>query len=256
MWMDVVDLRDFYATPLGRTGRRLVTRRLRHLWPDVTGQRVLGFGFATPYLDVFRSEAERVLAAMPAQQGVLHWPREGPCGVLLTEESAQPFADVSIDRVLMVHALEYSEALRPLLREIWRIMTPGGRLLIVVPNRRGLWAYRELTPFGHGHPFSPRQLSALLRDTMFTPLNQSCALFVPPTKGRMVLAGAEAWERIGERWFSSFGGVTVVEAGKQVYAGTAVPAAPTRRASLAKHPMAHNGLSRSLLQQEHRLFTE
>ena len=74
MWTDVVDLRDFYVSTLGQVARRMVRRRLRELWPDVTGQNVLGLGYAVPYLNGFREEAERVLAAMPAGQGVLHWP--------------------------------------------------------------------------------------------------------------------------------------------------------------------------------------
>lgn len=255
MWLDVVELREFYRTPLGRAGRRLLSHRLRQIWPDVTGQRVLGFGFATPYLDGFRQQAERVLAAMPAQQGVLGWPRDGKGRTLVTEETALPFPDVSIDRVLLVHALEYSEALRPMLREVWRVLTPGGRLLVVAPNRRGLWALRELTPFGHGHPFTPGQLSALLRDTMFTPYHQSCALYMPPTNRRVVVAAAPAWERIGERWFTSFGGVNVVEAGKQVYAGTPLVVQGARRRHLTK-PASPNGLSRPFSQQKDGLFTE
>jgi SAM-dependent methyltransferase len=166
---------------------------------------------------------------MPAQQGVLHWPTEGLGAVTLCDETEIPLPDVSVDRVLMVHGLECSEQLRPMLREIWRILADGGRLLAVVPNRRGIWARLDRTPFGHGYPYTPGQLNRLLRDTLFQPIQVDSALFVPPSRSRMVIASAPAWEKIGFRWFHTFSGVLVIEAGKEIYAATPEPARSTRR---------------------------
>ena len=39
---------------------------------------------------------------------------------------------------------------RDQLREIWRVLAAGGRVILVVPNRAGIWARTEATPFGHG----------------------------------------------------------------------------------------------------------
>ena len=222
MRSDVVDLRDFYETRTGHVARLLIQRAVRQLWPDARGQRVLGVGYATPYLRPFRDPAERVLAFMPAQQGVLHWPPEGPGAVALVDETELPLPDNSVDRVLLVHAIENSEALRYMLREIWRVMTGEGRLLVVVPNRRGLWARFERTPFGRGLPYTPSQLSRFLRDNMFTPTRTGRALFVPPTRSKTLLRTATAWERLGLKWFPTFAGVIMVEAGKQLYAGSLV----------------------------------
>jgi SAM-dependent methyltransferase len=236
MWNDVVDLRDFYRTSLGQMARRIIRARIREIWPDLTGMNVLGLGYATPYLLPFADEAERVIAAMPAQQGVLHWPGEGRGRVALTDETELPLPDVSIDRVLLVHGLECSEQLRPMMREIWRVLADGGRVLCVVPNRRGIWARLDRTPFGHGHPYTPAQLSRLLRDTLFTPTQDTAALYAPPSRTRMMIASAPAWERIGPRWFETFAGVLVVEAGKQIYAGT--PVGAPQRARRAYVPVA------------------
>lgn len=218
MWNDVVDLRDFYASSLGQTARRMIRRRIRMIWPDLSTQRVMGLGFATPYLRPFKDEAERVLAVMPASQGVLPWPEGEPGLVTLAEETEIPFPDRSMDRVLVVHALESSEQVRMLMREVWRVLADGGRLLVVVPNRRGIWARLERTPFAIGRPYTAGQLNLLLRDAMFTPVRKEVALFVPPTHSRMLLASAPAWEKIGEQWFQTFGGVLLVEAAKQIYA--------------------------------------
>ena len=134
---------------------------------------------------------------------------------------------MSIDRALIVHAVETAEQLRPMMREVWRVLAGNGRVVVVAPNRRGLWARREGNPFGSGRSYSMTQLSRLMRDTMFTPLQSTTALYVPPSERRMVMTGAEAWEEIGSRWFPLFGGVVMVEAEKQIYAG--VPRAQRRR---------------------------
>ena len=236
MWTDVVDLRDFYDSTLGQMACRVIRRRVREMWPDLKGLRVLGVGYATPYLRGFRAEAERVLAVMPASQGVLHWPPEGPSRVTLANEAELPFPDNSIDRVLLIHALESTEQLRATLREIWRILPGDGRVLAVVPNRRGIWARLDRTPFGHGHPFTQAQLSRLLRENMFTPLQSGAALFLPPSATRMAIAAAPAWEKLGANWFQTFAGVVLIEAAKEIYAARPVPAKPERRNLFAPVP--------------------
>jgi len=222
MWSDVVDLRDFYATNLGQVARRMIRRRIRELWPDVSGQSVLGLGYTTPYLTSFRGEASRTIAAMPAAQGVLHWPMDDRGLTTLVDELELPFNDVSMDRVLMIHAVECAEQIRPLLREAWRVLAGSGRLIVVVPNRRGIWARFERTPFGHGLPYSTGQISRLLRDNMFTPIETRRALYIPPTRSRMMLSAAPAFEKIGPSIIGTFAGVTVIEAVKQIYAGQPV----------------------------------
>lgn len=233
MWLDVIDLRDFYTDPLGRMAQRMISRHLREIWPDVSGLSILGMGFPTPYLNAFRNEASRVIAAMPASQGVLHWPNEGPGQTFLTDEAELPLADMSIDRVILIHAVECSEAIRPMMREIWRVLSSNGRLIIIAPNRRGIWARLERTPFGFGRPYSQSQLTRLLRDTMFTPLAKGAALYAPPSRSRMMISSAPFWENIGQRWLSpvggAMGGVISIEASKQIYAATPTLKSTRRR---------------------------
>lgn len=229
MAMDVIDLRDFYESGLGRLTRRLVLRRIREMWPDVRGESLLGLGYATPYIRPFRDEAGRVIALMPAAQGVLHWP-PGEAGlVALAEDAELPLPDLSIDRIILAHGLEFSEQVRPTLREIWRLLSDRGRLLIVAPNRRGIWARFEHTPFGQGLPYTPGQLSRLLRENMFTPIRIGGALHIPPVRSRMFLATAPAWERLGEPWLNAVAGVVLIEAAKQIYGAEPARAATRER---------------------------
>lgn len=246
MYNDVIDLRDFYASHLGQVGRRLIRGRLRTLWPDVTDMTVLGLGFATPYLTPFQGEAEAVLAVMPAPQGVVQWPDREPLRglerakgrVALADDGELPFPDRSVDRLLIVHGLECSEHLRAMLREAWRVIADGGRMIAVVPNRRGLWArFEQRSPFGHGHPYSVSQLRRLLRDGLFTPIQTEYALYMPPSNSRLIMRSAPAIENLGRRWFQAVSGVVIVEASKQIYAGTAVTdRAPMRSRRLVALP--------------------
>jgi SAM-dependent methyltransferase len=241
MASDVVDLRDFYLTGLGQVARRMIRRAVRRVWPDLAGMRLLGMGYATPFLSAIAADTERALALMPAPLGVLGWPPDGRNLVALADEGELPFPDYSLDRVLLVHAIETSEEVRPMLTEIWRVLAGGGRLLIVAPNRRGIWARLDRTPFGSGRPYTNSQLSQLLRDERFTPVGGDAALFFPPAKSRMIWRSAFAWERIGRRFFPTFAGVVLVEATKQIYAKPIAAQAPRRR--LVYTPAAH-GMSR------------
>ena len=236
MSSDVVDLRDFYRTGLGQVARRMIRAAIRRVWPDLHSMRLVGIGYPTPFLGAVSAETERTVAVMPAALGVLDWSPEGRNLVALADEGELPFADYSIDRVLLIHALETTEQVGSMLKEIWRVLAGGGRLLNIAPNRRGIWARLDRTPFGSGRPYTMSQLSRLLRDEQFTPVGSDAALFIPPARKRMILRSAAAWERIGKRWFPTFAGVVLVEATKQIYAKPTLVHAPRRRFVYAPAP--------------------
>ena len=235
MYLDIVDLRAFYAERLGLIATRLIGEKLRKAWPSVRGERLLGMGYATPYLAAFAGEAERAIAYMPATQGVVNWPPEGPNMAALVADDALPLPEAVVDRALLVHSLEMTENAQEQLREIWRVLAPGGRVILVVPNRRGIWAHAEKTPFGCGRPFSRGQLTALLRDTLFSPLGWREALAVPPITRRGWLRTGATWERIGGALWPAFAGVIIVEATKQLYQG--IPARTRSRLKPALRPV-------------------
>ena len=228
MWIDVINLKDFYKSSIGMIAQQSISRQLRIMWPNVSEQNVLCIGYGLPYLDLFRDEATRTIAAMPAAQGVLRWPQNAQNLATLVDETELPFQDLSVDRVLLIHALEYAENIHPLLREIWRILTGSGKLIVVAPNRKGLWALLEKTPFGNGQPFSQRQLSRLLRDNLFVPLKTHPALFTPPSQSKMILSSAAAWDKVGGLTFKTFSGVMLSEATKQLYATRITPIKETK----------------------------
>ncbi|MDB5592250.1 MAG: methyltransferase type 11 [Enterovirga sp.] len=215
--VDVTDLRSFYDSPLGQVSCRLVGRVMAALWPDLRGLSLLGLGYPGPYLPALGASPERILVFMPAAQGAMRWPAEGPSATTLADPLMMPLADGSIDRLLVIHALETAEDPAEFLHEVARLLSPPGRALIVCPNRRGLWARMDRTPFGQGQPFSRSQLRRLMQRTQLTPERWAEALYLPPFRGRFLLSGAAMWERGGAALSLPFAGLHVVEVVKSVH---------------------------------------
>ncbi|MCT4656583.1 MAG: class I SAM-dependent methyltransferase [Cohaesibacter sp.] len=235
MFLDVVDLRNFYAQPLGRTVARFINEKIADQWPNLKGLSVLGLGYTPPYLRAMRASADRTLAFMPATQGAVYWPSTGSCLTSLVDYDRLPLPDACMDRIILTHMLELVDNPADQLREIWRVLTPGGRLLIVVPNRRGVWARMEQTPFGYGRPFSRGQLTHLLRDTLFTPVAWNEALYFGPFKGKTPFGSARAWEKVGARFWPAFSGVLIVEVTKLLHQGLVTK--ETRKLSQGLRPI-------------------
>lgn len=234
MATDVHAAADFYASPRGGMAARLLRERLALLWPRLPGQSVLGLGYAAPYLRLWREEAERCIALTPAQLGAAFWPAGHPGLSCTAEETALPFADMTFDRILIVHGLECAENARRMLREVWRVLKDDGHVLIVAPNRSGPWAHLESTPFGQGQPYSPGQIGRLLAGALFRVERRDTALYMPPSRLRLVLRGAHLWERTGRAIAPGLAGVTLTEAGKDMYAAIPLPNARRQRAILAE----------------------
>jgi SAM-dependent methyltransferase len=217
MSIDIVDLRSFYASPLGQVTRDLLLTAIRNRWENLNGMVVMGLGYSTPYLGPFRAEAIRSLAMMPAAQGVVNWPSTGLSSSTLVDADQLPLRDGSVDRVIVAHCLEMAHQPAALLAELWRVLSPGGRIIVIAPNRAGLWARMDVTPFGHGQPFSRGQITSLMREALFTPVHWGEALYVPPVRRRLLLKSAKAWDRVGRTLGLPFAGAHVIEATKQVF---------------------------------------
>jgi SAM-dependent methyltransferase len=236
MMTDTHSAAAFYASARGAVTGRLLGERLVQLWPAETMRRqsVLGIGFAPPYLQVWQDAGARCVALSPAQIGAARWSAAGGNLSCQADEDALPFPDLCFDRVVLVHGLEAAENARRLLREVWRVLRDDGRLIVVAPNRRGMWAHTESTPFGQGEPYSPGQIGRLLAAAMFRIERRDTALFMPPSNWRLVLRSARIWEQAGRALAQGIAGVTISEAIKDLYAAVPAPALRQRRLVLAR----------------------
>jgi len=224
MTPDVKRLISFYNSPLGHIAQRLLYKQIVEMAGDVRGKRVLGLGFATPYLRFTLKKAERVLVFMPERQGASAWPREGPAKTVLVDPLELPLTDASIDLVIAVHAFEHTADSEELMREMWRICAPSAEMIIVVPKRRGLWSTRDNTPFGCGNPFSRGQLDRLLEDHSFEVIDFRDALYVPPSQRPFFLKSAAFFERAGRIFGPTLAGIILIKAHKKLF-----PAIPRRK---------------------------
>lgn len=214
MFTDIIELREFYQSPRGQAAAAAAGRVLAQYMPAAGACAVYGYAPAGIIT------APNALALMPAPQGVAAWPSTQGNRAALVEENALPLPDQSLDTLVLMHALESCGNPLSLLRECWRVLKGNGRLLIVVPNRRGLWARAEATPFGRGSPYSATQLRAQLRQSQFVAESWQRTLFVPPFKSRALLSTAPLFESMGRTLAPTFGGLIVLLASKQLYAPT------------------------------------
>lgn len=219
MHLDVVDLRAFYyRTQLGRIVQRALRDQVVKAWGNTRGMSVAGYGFAAPMLRPFLGTARRVLCMMPGQQGVIPWPEGEENRSVLVEETQWPVPTGFVDRLVVLHGLETCDNASDLLNEIWRVLGPGGKVLFIVPNRSGLWARSEGTPFGFGKPYSVSQLDAQLRTHNFITERHISALFFPPSERKFWMKFAKFWEGYGiSGLIPLVSGVVMIEASKQVY---------------------------------------
>lgn len=229
MYQDVVELSAYYNSPLGKITARLIRKQIRTLWPSVKEMDILGLGYCAPILETFREEADHTIAVMPTLQGVIRWPQykepekdiygrfHGNLATL-ARETDLPIKDASMDRMIIMHCLEHTDHSKYMLREVWRGLAPGGRVIFIVPSRLGPWCRSDTTPFGHGKPFSTAQIKQMLSKNMLSPTRTTSALFLPPFKSRTMITALANLEGTGERWWSQFAGVLIIEAEKQIYA--------------------------------------
>lgn len=233
MHLDVRDLRNFYyRQALGRATQRAIRTQVEKMWPNVSGQTVVGFGFAAPLLRPFLNDARRVIALMPGPQGVMNWPAGQPNVSVLTDERSWPLETGHVDKLVMLHGLETSDDANAMLSEAERVLGPGGRALFIVPNRAGLWSRNDVTPFGFGRPYTLTQLDALLQAHGFMPIRHAAALYFPPSFRKMWRRFSPIIEQTGQKLPFGTGGVIMIEVGKASFRPPGERVTPPKKRAL------------------------
>lgn len=236
MTLDVVDLSEFYRTPLGRFASETLVRDVAEMWPSVSGDAIAVLGYGLPFIKQWAHQSESLVNVMPDSLGVAYWPEEGDNLSCLAHLDALPLADESVNRVFLAHALETAQDPEAVLQEAWRILKPQGQLLVMVPHRRGAWAHCDQTPFGTGQPYSRTQLQHVLNEHGFSIEHTTRCLIAPPRTGRVSMAFAPFIEACG-CVFSRFGGILMMQATKKVYTPAFVKTRSVRRRHILSMPL-------------------
>ncbi|HEX3698188.1 MAG TPA: methyltransferase domain-containing protein [Polyangia bacterium] len=177
---------SYRPSAVDRFGVWLSARQIHRWVPSFTGQHIGDFGcgfqaaFARTVLDDVASVVLIDVALAPELKA---HPRVTAIEGGLPESLAA-LPDESLDTVMMVSVLEHLWQPEQGLRELWRLLVPGGRCLINVPSWRGK-RYLELAAFklgvspasemdDHKMYYDVRDLWPLLVQAGFTPKNIQC----------------------------------------------------------------------------------
>lgn len=228
--LNVTHLKQFYASALGEVVGQHLRAKIASIWKDSSDDIMLAIGYPS-ILWQTPTPPKNLLVAMPAEHGALCWPTEKN-KVFAVHDAVLPLGENTINRVILLHAMEHSANLHGLMQEVWRVLAPQGRVLAIAPNRMGLWARSSNTPFGYGRPFSLSQLKSVIEESQLTFMRSHSAVFVPPSYKRLWLKSAAALEHAGNILLPMCGGLHVVEAEKQLYAPILQPVRISQKAGV------------------------
>jgi SAM-dependent methyltransferase len=137
--------------------------------------------------------------------------------------SELPFANESLDLVVLPHVLEFASDPHQILREVDRVLRPEGRLIISGFNPASLWGARQYLSRLIGNPYLPRdgQFISLIRVKDWLQLlnfsldrgHFGCYKF--PLQGKSSMGRMDYLESMGNRWWPIFGAVFIVSAIKR-----------------------------------------
>lgn len=247
MDLDFLQLNDFisfYNTELGIKVKKTITKKIINFWPELEKefsnkenvdfkhkhkhkkQPLLGIGYTSPYLKFIENDYYENISILSRKMTIDFIENSNTEDKnIISNLYRLPFKDSSIDKIIILHSLEFSNNQSRFLREIWRILKDNGKIIFIVPNRLSIWSKIHKTPFGHGHPYSPQQLEKLLLNSMFTLTRLDIDVFVPPIHINFFNKFLIFLHYIGKKIMSAtggfiFGGVLIAEARKEIYGMT------------------------------------
>lgn len=210
------EYRAFYVSKLGQRVVTSLGRRIGEMWPDVTGRHALVLGYAEPWMDVLAKDAASVVIGYPARMGAAPWPGHGNNKSCMIDPLDLPLPDSSFDVVFVSHVLEHVLDPATFLCEVWRVLSPGGQLVMMVPNRLSMWSRYPHTPFDGGQPYSCRQLTHQLEKRSFTVAGTEWAVHFPPLDTPVLSKVMGAIEGATAKLYPRFGGALLMLAEKRM----------------------------------------
>ena len=180
--MNLASLNVFYHSRIGKSARHIIGMHVRKLVGAQKGLTILGAGYVNPYLRRFFLNSDTIVSITPPYVGATRWPRLADNHCVCADEDHFPLQNNSIDVAILIHALEFAESPWAMLAEVNRVLPEGGRVLVVVANRGGMWAKKSSVAFGQGLPYTKGQLHTLMTSAGFVRIGIKYALFFPPFK--------------------------------------------------------------------------
>jgi len=164
------DLEGFYRSPSGRYLSNEIENCLSSIWAgsDLKQCHLLCVGFPPPGIMKTALSGQSFAVFSPGFLGPNKIDNKGLNISLVGDETHLPFPEGSYDRVLVFHALEYMEDPRSFIEEVWKILSPGGRVFLMTPNKKGAWKKTGLPNSELAKPYLFREVRSFLEQNGFT----------------------------------------------------------------------------------------
>ena len=216
------DLRDWFQTPPGQQALAWERARLDEALADVFGYHAVQLGLAGIDALAANRMPHRWLACetLAPERGA-----DEPRPALVTDTRALPFAEASLDLVVLPHTLEFRQDPHASLREVQRVLVAEGRVAITGFNPVSLWGWRQWRArWLGGRPYlpvsgefiSPGRLRDWLRLLEFELELAEFGCYQPAVRSAGALARFGWLDRLGERWWPILGASYCIVAVKRV----------------------------------------
>ena len=218
-------IEEWYQSPLGEKTFSAEKLSVNEIISRLFGYHILQIGLENQNLIDESPAGHKIIFSSAWYPGVRK---------AVTDCERLPLASDSIDAIVLYHALDFTDDSHELLREVTRVLRPGGQMLIIGFNPVSIWGMWRLFKRKKSLPWKGRFLSIRRLSDWLRLLNlhidsiNTCVHFLPFNINR-VLNYAEIMENFGRRLKSPFGGSYSIRCVKQV-----VPITPivTRRRSI------------------------
>lgn len=211
--MDITEIIKFYQS---RTGQ-IVKDELAPLVQQKNTYNGTPHLFIGAPFALIQNEAPENIYLMDRNIGATIFPSQNKNKVALIDLEQIPLDDQSISQITIVHCLEYASSPLKFMRELWRILAPEGTLRIISPNRRSIWSHLDMSPFGHGNPYSMSQLSTLAKESQFDIIKKERGLFTPPYQAWVPQLITQSQGYLIKNFAPKLSGIIVMDLKKRVY---------------------------------------
>ena len=203
------ELGQWFDSPLGNSVLEIEKQILSHVLPTRFGYHLLYNGVG---------DAEQILETSPIRNKVCvsSNPSEQAFPVICSATTALPFENNSIDLVVLHHSLDYERSPHGVLREMSRVLIPGGSIVLIGFNPWSLWGGWKAVRFNtyyhdkvatapwNTHFISPYRLTDWLALLEMEVEGCESGFYFPPIGGRLgkTLYNSDTRWGVNPYWFS------------------------------------------------------
>ena len=108
--------------------------------------------------------------------------------------NTEDLPDLEYDLIILIHALEYESNPETFLKEVWKLLVDGGKIVIVTPHNWGRFMLPSAHIWRNSKGFNQCFLYQLFKNTLFTPETN-----LPILKNRFIPFFAPAFVSIAKK---------------------------------------------------------